>query len=94
MFLEEVADRLEKVREAVRVGAAARLRLTAHALRGLIGHFSTGAAYQAATRLEQFGIDGNLTEAPRVHADLEETLAALRPALAAFASGLGGEIEG
>jgi HPt (histidine-containing phosphotransfer) domain-containing protein len=89
MFEEEVVPRLEQVRQAITAGDAERARVTAHALRGLIGHFSTAAAYQAATRLEHLGRDGDVTAAARMQPDLEETVATLRLALAAFAAGLG-----
>jgi HPt (histidine-containing phosphotransfer) domain-containing protein len=88
LFLEESVERLEGVRAAARDGDAQRLRLAAHAVRGLIANFSTGPAYRAASRLEECGRDGDLAGAARVHASLEEALAVLRSALAAFAQEL------
>jgi signal transduction histidine kinase/DNA-binding response OmpR family regulator len=61
LFEEEAPGLLARVEAAVRSSDAARLRIAAHSLRGLVSSFSTSAA-NAARVLEQLGIEGRAGE--------------------------------
>jgi CheY-like chemotaxis protein len=82
VFRGECPSMLEAVREAVRKRSAADLRLSAHLLKGAVGAFGAGAAFQAGMRLEQMGKDGNLLGVEEGLQDLEAAMTRLGPALA------------
>ncbi len=73
------------IREAIARGDAARLRHAAHTLKGAVGTFRAGGAFDEAQRLETMGRDGNLTSAAGACANLEKHLERLLPALTALA---------
>jgi HPt (histidine-containing phosphotransfer) domain-containing protein len=81
MFLQQCPDLLAEVEEAVSLGAADRLKLAAHALKGsslVIGGEATAAS---ALALEKLGRDGELAEAAPMLRGLQGNLAELRVAL-------------
>ena len=90
MFLSEAPRQLDALRAAADARDAAALASAAHALKGSVGLFSRGAAFEAARRLEQDARNGDLTrldecreeierELSRVCADLETLLRASSP---------------
>jgi two-component system sensor histidine kinase/response regulator len=60
VFLEDVPAMMARIRQAARARDAAVLGTAAHALKGSIGLFSQGEAYESARQLEQLGRTGNL----------------------------------
>jgi two-component system sensor histidine kinase/response regulator len=77
---------VEEIRLAIRDGDAARLRRTAHTLKGVAGTFGAEQVCAAALRLEVMGRDGTLAGAAEVCAALEEALSRFEPVLAELAS--------
>jgi hypothetical protein len=65
---------------------AAALALSAHALKGAVGHFGTGAAHEAAARLEAVGRCGDLRGASGALDDLAAEMEALRRELASLSA--------
>ena len=63
MFLEDCESRVEAIRAAVVERDAARLRSTAHALKGAASYLSAPLVVETAERLEGMGRDGTLDEA-------------------------------
>ena len=77
---------MARLKEALRTGNAVEAAAAAHALKGSVGLFSQGQAYEEARRLEQLGRDGELGEAAAV---LElEALSTLMTELRALSSRL------
>jgi CheY-like chemotaxis protein len=74
----------QEIREAIDCGEGHRVERAAHILKGSIGSFTTGRAYEAALRLEVLGKDGDLTDAGRAWADLDEALGHLDAVLRHF----------
>ena len=90
VFLSEAPKQLDALRAAAEARDARALATAAHALKGSVGLFSKGAAFEAARRLEQDARNGDLTdldgrlgeierELGRVCADLETLLRAPSP---------------
>jgi hypothetical protein len=69
-----------RVEAAVRSSDAEQLRTAAHALRGLVSAFSTGAA-KAAEVLEQMGIAGRAAAAGEQYQILKQAVQELRTSL-------------
>ena len=61
VFLEDAPAILARLKEALRTGNGASAAAAAHALKGSVGLFSQGQAYEEARRLEQLGRSGELT---------------------------------
>ncbi len=78
IFDRDARERLPRLREAVRTGAAAAVNQEAHALKGGIGTFYAKAAYNTAYELEKMGADGNLSTAQATLHTLESQLQSLR----------------
>jgi PAS domain S-box-containing protein len=89
LFLADCPRLLADIDDALARGDAAKLRLTAHALKGAAGHFGAAATVDVAKRLETLGRNGNLAGAPETAAALKEELERLKPALAALAQEAG-----
>ena len=81
LFLEDYPETLTAIEYAIGTGDAARLRLSAHCLRGTVANFGAHVAQECAHRLEQMGRSGALTGAPEIYAALVEALVRLRSAL-------------
>jgi PAS domain S-box-containing protein len=77
VFAAEAPKLLAEVARAAADTEAAALASAAHALKGSIGLFTTGAAYQAARRLEQMGKTGSLDDIETACAALEREAARL-----------------
>ncbi len=85
VFAAQCPRWLAEVREAVARGDSARLRLTAHTIKGAVGNFGAHGAFEEAQRLEGMGRDGELSSAAVAYAALERHLSRLLSELAAFA---------
>jgi signal transduction histidine kinase/CheY-like chemotaxis protein len=81
IFDRDARERLPRLREAVRTGAALTVKEEAHALKGGIGTFYAKAAYDTAYVLEKMGGDANLTNAQATLQSLENELQRLRQRL-------------
>ncbi len=82
LFLDDCPRLIKDLRDAVLEKNAARLKMTAHALKGSVSNFAASAAHEAALRLESMGQSGDLTDAEKAFAALEAELDRLKPALA------------
>ena len=88
VFLSDAPGQMAALRAAMAAADAGSIAAAAHALKGSVGLFSKGAAYEAARALEQAARAGDLTdvsarctriqdELSRVTADLEALLSTL-----------------
>jgi CheY-like chemotaxis protein len=88
VFLSDAPAQVETLRAAVAANDAGAIAAAAHALRGSVGLFSKGAAYEAARTLEHAARAGELADVrarltrilddlPRVTEDLEALLSTL-----------------
>ena len=83
IFLEDSPKLLSDVRVAVENGDAFGLDRAAHAAKGALGYFSSGPAVNAARHLQRMGAEGELSEAHKTLAELEQALEQLMPKLRA-----------
>jgi two-component system, sensor histidine kinase and response regulator len=86
VFLEDTPVILARLKEAVHAQNAAEVTAGAHSLKGSVGLFSQGQAYEYARRLEHLGRDGDLSEGETLHAELAASLATLTAELRALVS--------
>jgi PAS domain S-box-containing protein len=86
VFLEDAPIMLARVTTAMQAGSAVDVASAAHALKGSVGLFSQGHAYEAVRRLEQFGRSGDLTGAETVRAEAEAGITQLTTELRALVS--------
>jgi PAS domain S-box-containing protein len=87
VFISESPRLLETIRAAIANRDAAKLRITAHSLKGAVDNFAAQAVYQAALRLEMLGRNGNLAEAEEACSTLEKEMDRLLPVVAHLAQG-------
>jgi CheY-like chemotaxis protein len=78
IFDRDARERLPRLREAVRAGAAVAVKEEAHALKGGLGTFYARAAFDTAYDLEKMGADGNLSNAQATLQTLESQIRSLR----------------
>ena len=71
IFLEDWPRLLAAIREAIEHGDSAELERAAHTTKGAISYFSRGTALDDASRLQQMGVEGDLSQARTALADLE-----------------------
>jgi signal transduction histidine kinase/CheY-like chemotaxis protein len=81
IFDRDARERLPRLREAIRAGAAVAVKQEAHALKGGIGTFYAKAAYDTAYDLEKMGAEGNLSNAQATLQTLENQIQSLRQRL-------------
>jgi CheY-like chemotaxis protein len=86
VFLEDTPVILARLKEAVHAQNAAEVTAGAHSLKGSVGLFSQGQAYEYARRLEHLGRNGDLSEGETLHAELAASLATLTAELRALVS--------
>ena len=91
LFLGTYPPQLAELHAAVAHGDGPVVQRLAHTLKGSVGAFGARAAFETAQRLETLARTGDLAGAEPACAALEEELARLRPALAAWAAEGGGE---
>ena len=88
VFLADSPSRLAMLRAAIDTRKVEAVESSAHALKGSIGLFTTGAAYEAARHLERDARAGNLSAFDGVFRDIEREVSLLRTELAALRSTL------
>jgi PAS domain S-box-containing protein len=88
VFLSDSPKLVSNIRLAIDTRDANALAASAHAIKGSIGLFVQGAAYEQARRLEQAAKRGNLAGAVGLRAELEAEVAELHEALGGLLKGL------
>ena len=83
MFLDDCPTHVEAIRAAVAAADAARLRSSAHALKGSAAYLSAAFVVEAAAAIEAIGRDGRLEAAAAWMARLDAAVAELLPELRA-----------
>jgi two-component system, sensor histidine kinase and response regulator len=92
VFLEDTPSILTRLEQALQNTNAADVTSAAHALKGSVGLFSQGEAYECARRLEQLGRSGDLTDGESVLKELLVSVSKLTTELRALGdSGGAGE---
>ena len=86
VFLEDAPSILTRLDGALGAGNASEAAAAAHALKGAVGLFSQGAAYQGARRLEQLARENELGASEAVRAELEASVSRLMTELRALIS--------
>ena len=81
MFISDSPKLLSDILGSIIHGDGKELEQTAHALKGAVGNFDVGEAYDAALWLERIGKSGNLEEADAAYQLLEKAVEGLRPQL-------------
>lgn len=81
LFPKDCSKSITQVREAIAQGSGEALNRAAHALKGAVGIFSTGPAFEIALRLEKMGEQGELTGVSEVFESLEKEIERLMQAL-------------
>jgi CheY-like chemotaxis protein/HPt (histidine-containing phosphotransfer) domain-containing protein len=88
VFLEDAPAMLSRIKEALGKGNGTEVAAIAHSLKGSVGLFSQGEAYEGARRLEQLGRSGELGGGEAVHAEVEASISALTTELKSVLSQL------
>jgi len=88
VFLEDGPATLTRLKAAIEAGNAAEVAAIAHSLKGSVGLFSQGQAFEGARRLEQVGKSGDLSQADAVRAEIEESVSRLTTELRALLDNL------
>jgi two-component system sensor histidine kinase/response regulator len=86
VFLEDAPSILARLKEALQNNNAVDVAAAAHALKGSVGLFSQGDAYECARRLEQLGRSGDLTGGEAVGEELAASVSRLTTELRALIS--------
>jgi len=81
MFLEDCPIRVAAIRAAVEDADAARIRASAHTLKGSAGYLSAGFVVDAAADLERMGLEGRVAETAAGLERLDAAVAQLIPEL-------------
>jgi len=81
LFLSEYQKWLTTIREAITANDAAKLRHSAHSLKGAVSTFASKLGYEAALKLEMMGKNSDLAQADAVRVELETVLSRLCPIL-------------
>jgi CheY-like chemotaxis protein/HPt (histidine-containing phosphotransfer) domain-containing protein len=81
LFLDDYPGLLAQIREAIERRDRQAIPRAAHKLKGAVGNFATGPAYDAAQHLEQIGKLGNLRMAEDAFRALEQEIERLKPSL-------------
>jgi len=80
-FLEYSPDLLARIEGAFQDDDASALEDAAHMMKGALGSFRAGPAYDAASRLEDIACAGDVMQAGEVIRELKDELKRLEPAL-------------
>lgn len=81
LFLNEYPRQVSTLAQAVESGDSACVEKTAHSLKGSAATFGARSAVESALALERAGRARDLSSAPRLLANLQSSLAALRAEL-------------
>lgn len=85
LFLDDCANRLSRLRDALREGDSKALELAAHSIKGSVSNFAARRAAAAALAVELIARSGDLGGASQACAALEEEVDRVKRALTAFA---------
>jgi HPt (histidine-containing phosphotransfer) domain-containing protein len=89
VFLSDAPAQLETLRAAVAAGDGGAIAAAAHALKGSVGLFSKGAAYEAARTLEHAARAGELADVRARYTRILDDLSRVTEDLEALLSTLG-----
>jgi len=89
VFLSDAPAQVDRLRAAVAAGDAGAIAAAAHALKGAVGLFSKGAAYEAARTLEHAARAGELAEVSALYTRILDGLSRVTEDLEALLSTLG-----
>jgi two-component system, sensor histidine kinase and response regulator len=84
VYLADTPARVAEIRRAADAGDASALADAAHALKGSVGMFLRGGAYETTRRLEMGARSGNMAGVGELCGELEREIAALATGLAAL----------
>ena len=84
VFIKDTPKLISRVERAVRRGDATHLQAAAHALKGSVGNFDLGPAFEAVRRLEVIGRENRLREAPLALAGAKNEVSRLIRMLKAY----------
>lgn len=87
LFLKSIEERMGSLRKSVAFKNPGMFMPEAHAIKGMIGIFSTGTAFEAAKKIEIKGQGKQVEGLERDVAELEKELEALILSLRAWRSG-------
>ena len=88
VFLEDAPATLARLKQAIQAGNGTEVAAIAHSLKGSVGLFSQGQAFEGIRRLEQVGKSGDLSQAETTRAEVEESVARLTTELRTLLDGL------
>lgn len=74
IFRDSAPTYMEGLDQAVKDGSAEDFTHNAHALKGMVGNFSQGAAFEQSAMLEQLGRDGQMDQAAEGYALLKDLM--------------------
>ena len=74
MFLESCSDYIARIEKAIAGNDAGILEREAHSLKGAVGNFGAREAYEAASRLEKLGKEGEIATAAEGISNIERAL--------------------
>jgi two-component system, sensor histidine kinase and response regulator len=77
VFLEDAPEMMARIRDALKIGNGVEVAAASHALKGSVGLFSQGQAYEEARRLEQLGRRGDLAASEAACAELDASVSKL-----------------
>jgi HPt (histidine-containing phosphotransfer) domain-containing protein len=80
-FLDYSPDVVSRIEQAFSEGNTQMIEEAAHTIKGAVGSFRAGPAFEAARRLENIASEGNLSEAPEAIETLKRELERLKPVL-------------
>ena len=88
VFLEDAPATLARLKQAIQAGNGTEVAAIAHSLKGSVGLFSQGQAFEGIRRLEHVGKSGDLSQAETMRAEVEDSVARLTTELRALLDGL------
>jgi len=88
VFLEDGPATLARLKGAIEAGNGAEVAAIAHSLKGSVGLFSQGQAFEGVRRLEHIGKSGDLSQADAVRVEVEESVSRLTTELRVLLDGL------
>jgi HPt (histidine-containing phosphotransfer) domain-containing protein len=71
VFLADTPKVLRRVKRAVKTGDATQLKDSAHALKGSVGNFESGRAFESVRRLETLAKESKFPDVPEAMRVLE-----------------------
>jgi HPt (histidine-containing phosphotransfer) domain-containing protein len=87
LFLERALSRLDTLKEAVAAKSAENVMVEAHTIKGMVGIFSTGDAFESAKKMEFMGREKDLAGVDEALADFVAKLDDLMSALKDWRAG-------